>query len=924
MFGRESHVASLLSWVREERRLITLVGPAGVGKTRLSLALAWRLEETPWFTGQLAYCDLSEASTADDLSACVVHALDIKGARAGGEERTRRVGRHLASRGPLLLFLDNFEQLAEAAALTLSQWLRSAKQTRLVVTSRVRLRLEAEHVFPVNPLPREDAAALFIHRVKRVRPAFVVGPDEADLLGDVLDGLDNLPLAIELAAARMHLMGLSELRGRLNERLQLLTSRRRDGASRQSSLSAALAGSWNQLTPAERTALTQCTHFRGGFDLAAAAAVIALDAHPDAPAPLDVVQALVDQSMLSAHDLALPLKGRRLSMLRSIRDFVSAQPSTDGAEATSGAVRRHARYYVRESERLGDAWQAGDPEALLRLRLERDNLLAAAKHPETEPPIALRAALALDPVVGTWGAFEAHLDLLRGCFVAAEAEGLEDLDLARALVGLGRFEITTVGVAQAEKSWARAASLAAGHAELEGRAHHGLAVAAHASGELDEAERIYEVALRRLREPGVRRRALAIGLFDHAILHFERGSLGAALEAVEEAAAVVGQGQGPMDDLAGAVLVLRGCVHLERGVYEEARAAYEAGLDVARRGQYKVLEGQALGELAALAMLEGSPENVRRAFETATVVVDEIGDRRMQCDLAGYRALAAHLLDGPEPAGRRYEQARRLARDLGRERFLGCLGAWSAMAFADEDRTQACLERIADLDEVEDGDRVVAGTVDFARAQLELARARQAGRAGRLPDAISRFRAARSMASPTRHRSSTGDLLEDTSRDLRLTRRLFERALQATAEELGKPELSGEERVRITVDGAGRWFRVDQSSTASTGRRQAVRRLLLTLATRHLSSPGEPVARDELISAIWPGERMLAQSAKNRLHVALSQLRKLGMREHILTKEDGYLLDPRIDLSLARQEEGHRASEPPANPELSGSPTNEA
>ena len=901
-FGRTSELDELQQLFSGERRLVTLMGPAGVGKTRLALELAWTMTSTPPFAGRVCFCDLSEAMTAQDICASLVHALDIKNPPEGVDKRLMRVGRHLAHGGPTLLVLDNFEQLIGDAPATVGALLRAAPEARLLVTSRVRLRLEGEAVFALDPLGEQAATALWQHRVDLVRPGYQVASEDAEIVRDLLEGLDRLPLAIELAAARMHVMGIREVRDRLSERLQLLSSGSRGAPARRASLEAALLWSWRDLDPWERSALRQCTRFRSGFDLTAAIGVVDLSSFDGAPAVLDVVHALVDKSLITVRDLPPPLAGRRLSLLRSIHDFVLAQEDVERDEQTA---RRHAQYYVE----LGESWVRGwkgraDARALPHLRLERDNLLAAATRAGEDPTLALRAALTLQPVAQTWGPFQPQLELVQRCLGAAEDWGQVDGRLhAYAYLNRGRLNMACKGAPAAEADWRRALELSVGVSdpELEGRVHHGLGACAQIRGDLSEAREHYGRALEHLRGAH-NRRALGQALLDLRMLHEELGAMDEALECADEAFRTAGD----VDDaLTSAVLAARGSIHLETGRLDAAEESLQQALAVSHEGGYRLLEGRVRGELSVSSMLRGAPEEALEGLIEAEGILEEVGDRRVRCVFAGYRAAAHHLAGQLREASRRYDRARRDAVELGLRRFDVYFGALDAMAHADLDELEAAerrLEASADMAATH-GDPAIVAIVDLARAQVELARARAAARDGRPTRAETLLRAARSAATTAGQEGGAGTPLDARSLDVRITRMLFERALTDTAEAIDMPELAQESRIRLIVDHEGRWFRLGEELATDVGRRSAVRRLLVTLCRQHLESPGVPIARAALAAAVWPGERLVADSAKNRLHVALSSLRKAGMRPHVLTLEGGYLLDPRVDVSFSEADD---------------------
>jgi len=895
--GRDADLVELRRRLDDGDRLVTIIGPAGVGKTSLSRELA--RQEPGRTPGRRAwFCDLSESAGEAEICAALIHALDIKGAPEGAPALVARVGRHLRSLGDALVVLDNFEQVVAFGPTTVAAWLRASPETRFVVTSRVMLRIDGERAHGLAPLDPVAAAELWQERVNMVMPGYRVEAEDPALLHEVLEGLDRLPLAIELAAARMRVMGLSDVRERLSERLQLLSGGPRDAPARQASLEAALLWSWRQLAPWERSALSQLTVFRGGFDLAAATRTLSLEAFEEAPPELDVMHALVDKSLLVVRSVEFGPGERRFSFLRTVRDFVVSRADYDAGDART----RHAYYFVELGERWVGHWEARtDDRALPILQQERENLRGASSGAAFDPVLALRAALASQPVAGAWGPIGPQLELVGACLKRAAAAGPIPAQLeARALLIRGRLQMTTRGVNAAEADWTRALELAtrAEDLTLQGRAEHGVATAAHVRGEIAEALSGYERALHILRKQP-HRRALGRALLDSCMLYEITGQPSLALERLDEARAAAGAVD---DDLAAAVLASHGSVHLELGDYAMARDGFEQALAISRERGYRLLEGHAIGDLGVTDLLDGEVTSSLSQLETALALLEEVGDQRMACIFSGYLAVARHMDGQSEAASLGCDAARREARQLGFRHFEAYFSALSVMIRADRDRIGSAERRLAEgTNEIDaDKDPINAAVAKLARAQLELARAREASQQGQPALAIHRVRAAQSTAS-SGGRTRSGPTPKRTTRDTRIARRLFERSLERTAAQIGAAGLADEPRFQITVDVDGKWFRLGDADQVDTGRRSAVRRLLGALCRGHLDRPGVPLPKSALIEAVWGGEKMRPESAKNRLHVTLSQLRKAGWRAHILTLEDGYLLDPRIDLTVVQE-----------------------
>lgn len=389
LVGREHELAGVARLLRRsDVRLLSLIGPPGIGKTRLAIAAAHSLRAE--FARGVYVVDLAPLADPSAVLPTIARTLGLRPAH--GQPPMPELARLLAG-GPVLLVLDNFEHVAQAAP-AIAELLRAAAPLKLLVTSREVLHLSADHTFPVPPLslppvladhgaprtlaalPLEQISAyhavqLFVQRAAALQPAFALTPENALTVAGICCRLDGLPLAIELAAARVRHISLQTIYDRLEQRLPILTGGAHDLPLRQRTLRTAIQWSYDLLDRGERRLLGRLAVFRGGCSLEAAEAVCERDL---AIAALDGLTSLADKSLVQHKEA--PGGEARFVLLEMIREFAHEQLEAGGESEL--VRRRHAGYYAELADRAEPQLRLADQKRWFRLlEAEIANLRAA-------------------------------------------------------------------------------------------------------------------------------------------------------------------------------------------------------------------------------------------------------------------------------------------------------------------------------------------------------------------------------------------------------------------------------------------------------------------------------------------------------------------------------------------------------------------
>jgi predicted ATPase/class 3 adenylate cyclase/Tfp pilus assembly protein PilF len=724
--GRSEPLLELARRIGEGVRLVSVLGIGGSGKTRLATRFAWT--SLGDFPGGVWFCDLSQARDASGIVRAVAEALDVP-LPGSDEDAIARLGHAIAAHGSCLLVLDNFEQVAAHAQATLGAWLARANEARFVVTTRELLGLAGEHALHVPPLLEDDAIALFLQRARAARPGFRAAPQDQAAIARLVALLDGLPLAIELAAARVRVMPPRAILARIDERFRLLvsSSARHD---RQATLRAAFDWSWELLAPADKAALAQLSVFEGGFALESAEAVLDLTDFDDgAPWPADALQSLADKSWLRAR------ADDRFELLVSVKEYAAEHLCSaerfpgSGPAALAAAQARHCEHFAA----------FGEERAMAHGCAELDNLVIACRRAAMQG----RAECVPGALEGAWAALKLRGPIGTSVELASLALAAPGLDaMARARVQrVAGDALRVAGKVADARTLLEAAFVVAREGPdraFEARALLDLGQLDESEGRLDDARSRYAAACDlaiALGEPALERQAHN-GLGTICVAH---GQGDGAREHFEAALAIARLGGDRRHE--GRILANLGVLHLEQGRLDEGRAAYEQGLAIARETGDRQFEANTLCNLGLLHQIERRLPEARETLEAALALARQMGNPRLESIVLCNLGMVFDRLGPLGEAQARFEAALKIARELKDQRSEGQFLAYLAPVHARQgrfDRARECLDA---------GERLLKAASDpFSLGILQSSRAETEQLAGKRAEAVAALREAEAIA----------------------------------------------------------------------------------------------------------------------------------------------------------------------------------
>ncbi|MGC1819321.1 MAG: NB-ARC domain-containing protein, partial [Casimicrobiaceae bacterium] len=611
--GRERECAEVAEMLTTAR-LLTLLGMGGLGKTRLSLQIGTDVMDL--YPDGVWFIDLQAIRDGSLVASEAARVLSVR--EEPGRPLLQTLCAHVKSR-KLLLILDNCEQVIDASAELANALLRSAPDVRILTTSRIALRVPGEQTYVVQPLPlpsrtasfealsQSTAVQLFVERAKLHKPAFTLTEREAPAIAELVSRLEGIPLALELAAARVRSLAVADINKRLNDRYKILTGGDRTLQARQQTLRALVDWSYDLLNENEQALLARLSVFAGGFSLESAEAICGADPLTTEDV-LDLITSLAEKSLVNMEDGDA---GTRYRMLETLRDYGREKLAASGEQPAIAAA--HCDHFLTFAKAARPALEGPDQaEWMLRVEENLDDLRAAIKlalDGGVDPIIAVKFAVAL---LGFW--------MLRG-YVS------EGRSCIRAALALPAVQASNIARAHALYVGAALADSQSQHTEALGMLEQCLVLRRGLGDAIDIAAALSTLSLARL----------------HA------GDAEGALAGETEALAIfrtIGNRTGE-----GIVLLHLGQIHAFVGDDEQARRHFDECWKIALGIENSELESECELNIGELALWADDLPSAFARFSRSVEVSREAGDKRGEATALWWSG-KAELANGSYDAAR--------------------------------------------------------------------------------------------------------------------------------------------------------------------------------------------------------------------------------------------------------------------------------
>jgi predicted ATPase len=879
-FGRRTELERIQSLLSSGERLITVVGMGGMGKTRLALEVLAQGRDAG---KQISFCNLTSVEDEDSLAIALLASLpphpnsaQAPAAPAAPVTPATEEGlkKHIESLGSELdlWILDNGEELLNSLRPLLKSLLQANPALRVLLTSRLPLDIGEEALLRLGPLQQNEALELFASLV--ARQGVGLGLEAAGHKGvqALIETLDGIPLAVELAAGRMGVLSPGDLLARLKKEMRVLSGKEPDRPSRHQKLNAVVASSFDALSADEQETLLQLSVFNDPFDVNAAESVVESDEI------LFALEKLLERSLLHFVNQSARSGRNRFRLLEVIRLFARQKRAAWPKEKDQSLIRRYGRTILEQAEALQSDFHGPDRraamEAMRSMGNDMNNVFNWAL--EHDKDMACRMMLAADEYLLDWGPTRYHQSLLRRALACARglasrsAEARILASQSRTIFRDGDLHLALEAARDAEKAIARwrrqePENLDAKRLEISNLSNQ--AMTEQYAGGWRAAEKPSRKAIKAARALG-ESAPLAQALGAHAVIACDCGEYGSARRAVGEVLTYTAR----VEDSGQATRLwnLAGVVYMRCGQFEKAIQCFEQVFEFHERFGNPGQMLNAHANLGLVAMAQGrfnlARTHLEKARDLAQKVVREVTEIRLEADLGCLDLCVGRVQEGVDRLGPLVE----LLLKNGQKRVAG----WTLVHWA---------SGLALLGE--NGDDLSQARQAFKRAYALLPEGDETSRVrfGLYESLLDQKPAHLEATLAQAEKMTRGDAAILTA----IAGHLLRRALLRT-----EPE----ESLRIKEGGAA--FCIPGGDWISLEKRPTLGPILEGLVEAHAQQPGRPLSVKELFAIGWPGEKALEAAMKNRVQVAVSTLRKIGLKGYLITRNKGYLFAPELPVLL--------------------------